>query len=612
MREPKLYPLFTDISLTRVRDMSDHLARRTDRISALRAFNRTVTERIGVLEDHYLDRGRSLALDRLLWEIGVAGADVRELRARLDLDSGYLSRMLRSLETEGLVETVASDEDSRVRRAVPTDAGRAEISVLDELSDELADAILSPLAERRQRELVDAASRVQRLFTASAIEIGEADPDSAEGRFAIGEYFAVLAERFDVVFDPAVTRPTPGDSMRPPAGRFLLATLKGAPVGCVGVKLHPDGVGEIKRLWVARQVRGTGLGRRLLARIEEVARDAGARLVRLDTNRNLTEAIRLYRTAGYTEIPAFNDEPYAHHWFEKHLTPGRAGFLGLGLMGSIMARRLVDAGIPLTVWNRSDAAVRDLEEAGAAPAASPADVFAASDAVIVMLRNEQAIDAVLRDDTGAIGSFVAGRILVNMGTIAPEASRRLGEDIRAAGGTYVEAPVSGSRVPAQNGELLAMIAGPDDAVARVRPLLAPLCAQVTECGEVPGALTMKLTVNVFLVSLLTGLAESFHFGREHGVDLAVLRQLLDAGQMSSPISRVKTDKLVRGDMSAQASIADGAANAELILGAARTAGIATPVIDACARLFADGVARGDGHLDAIAVIEAMGDLSPGS
>ncbi|WES63566.1 GNAT family N-acetyltransferase [Microbacter sp. GSS18] len=589
--------------------MSDSPPRGTDRISILRAFNRTVTERIGVLEDHYLDRGRSLALDRLLWEIGRDGADVRELRARLDLDSGYLSRLLRSLETEGLVETVASGDDSRVRRAVPTPAGRAEIDVLDDRSDELADAILSPLTESQQQELVDAASTVQRLFTASAVEVGEADPDSVEGRFAIGEYFAVLAERFDVTFDPAVTRPTPGDSMRPPAGRFLLATLKGVPVGCVGVKLHHDGVGEIKRLWVARQVRGTGLGRRLLNAIEDVARDAEATVVRLDTNRNLTEAIRLYRTAGYTEIPAFNDEPYAHHWFEKHLTHGRAGFLGLGLMGSIMARRLVGAGVPLTVWNRSDAALRDLESAGAVAAPTPADVFAASDTVIMMLRNEQAIDAVIRDDTGAIGSFVAGRTLVNMGTIAPEASRRLDEDIRAAGGTYVEAPVSGSRVPAQNGELLAMIAGPEDAVSRVRPLMTPLCAQVTPCGEVPGALTMKLSVNVFLVSLLTGLAESFHFGREHGVDLAVLRQILDAGQMSSPISRVKTDKLVRADMSAQASVADGAANAGLILGAARAAGIATPVIDVCAQLFADGVARGDGHLDAIAVIETMSDLN---
>jgi len=577
----------------------------SSRIGALRAFNRTVTERIGVLEDHYLDRGRSLALDRLLWEIGADGADVRELRGRLDLDSGYLSRMLRALEAEGLVETVAAADDSRVRRVTPTAAGIAEISVLDELSDELAEAILSPLTERQQQALVEAASTVQRLFTASAIEVREADPDSAEGRFAIGQYFSVLAERFDLGFDPAVTRPTPGDSMRPPAGRFLLATLKGAPVGCVGVKLHPDGVGEIKRLWVAGEVRGTGLGRRLLTAIEDVARDVGATVVRLDTNRNLTEAIGLYRTAGYTEIPAFNDEPYAHHWFEKHLVSGRVGFLGLGLMGAPMARRLVDAGVPLTVWNRSEAAVRDLARAGAVPVASPAEVFAASDTVLVMLRNEAAIDAVLRDAAGAIRPFVAGRTVVNMGTIAPAGSRRLDADIRAAHGTYVEAPVSGSRVPAQNGELVGMIAGPDDAVARVRPLLDPLCAQVTPCGEVPGALTMKLTVNVFLVALLTGLVESFHFGDAHGIDLAVLRRLLDAGQMSSPISRVKTDKLVRGDVSPQASVADVAANADLIIDAARAAGIVTPVIDACAQLFAQGVERGDGPLDAIAVINAL-------
>lgn len=285
----------------------------------LRAFNRTVTERIGVLEDQYLDRGRSLALDRLLWEIGTKGAEVRELRERLGLDSGYLSRMLRALEHEGLVITVASGDDNRVRRAEVTDAGRAEIGILDRLSDDLADAILEPLTPTQRSQLLAATATTRRLLTASAIEIAPADPDGPAARHAIEQYYAVLAERFDTGFDAATTRPAPADALRAPAGLFLLATLKGTVVGCVGVKLHPDGVGEIKRLWVAPETRGMGLGRRLLTAIEDAARDAGSTVVRLDTNRTLTEAIQLYRSAGYAEIPAFNDEPYAHHWFEKRL-----------------------------------------------------------------------------------------------------------------------------------------------------------------------------------------------------------------------------------------------------------------------------------------------------
>ena len=286
----------------------------------LRAFNRTVTERIGVLEDQYLDRGRSLALDRLLWEIGTDGAEVRELRTRLGLDSGYLSRMLRALEHEGLIVTVASGDDSRVRRAEITDAGRTEIGILDRLSDDLADAILEPLTPGQREELLAAAATTRRLLTASAIEISPTDPDGPAARQAIAQYYTVLAERFELGFDPATTRPAPADALRPPAGLFLVATLKGSVVGCVGVKLHPGGIGEIRRLGVAPVTRGMGLGRLLLTALEDSARDAGSTVTRLDTNRTLTEAIQLYRSAGYVEIPAFNDEPYAHHWFEKRLT----------------------------------------------------------------------------------------------------------------------------------------------------------------------------------------------------------------------------------------------------------------------------------------------------
>lgn len=585
----------------------------------LRAFNRLVTERIGALEDHYLDRGRSLALDRLLWEVGEAGAEVRELRARLGLDSGYLSRMLRALEHEGLVVTRTSGEDSRVRRVQLTDAGRAEIGILDRLSDDLVDAILAPLTPRQRAELVDATATARRLLTASAIEIAPADPDDAAAQYAIAQYYSVLAQRFESGFDAGTTRPAPADALRPPAGRFLVATLRGAVVGCVGLKLHADGVGEIKRLWVAPATRGMGLGRRLLTAIEDAARDAGARVARLDTNRALTEAIELYRSSGYVEIPAFNDEPYAHHWFQKRLADdradrertapyGRVGFIGLGLMGTPMAGRLLAAGIPLTVWTRSAAALDPIVNAGAAPAESPEAVFAASDTVVVMLRDADAVDAVLRDAHGVIQPFVAGRTIVNTGTIAPHLSRRLADDTAAAGGTYVEAPVSGSRVPAVNGQLVGMLAGPPEAVHRVRPLLEHLCARVEACGDIPAALTMKLSVNVFLVSLLAGLAESFHFATAHGVDTAAWREILDSGQMSSPLSQVKTEMLVRGDTAPQASIADVHANADLIRKTAAAAGIASPVIDACAELFAAGMAGGDSPLDAVGIVRTLAGM----
>ena len=293
--------------------------RHDSRIAEIRAFHRTVTERIGALQEHYLASGRSLGLDRLIWEIGSEGAEVRELRERLGLDSGYLSRQLRLLEADGLVVTEVSSADSRVRRASLTLRGAAELGVLDEQSDELVAAILDPLSEEQRAALTEAAAVVRRLFTASAVEIAPANPDLPEARSAIDSYFAELAQRFERGFDAGTTRQAAAPEMTPPAGRFLLATLHGKPVGCAGLTLHGDDPAEVKRLWTADTVRGMGLGRRLLAEIETAAVKAGARAVRLETNRALTEAIGLYRSAGYAEIPAFNDEAYAHHWFEKEL-----------------------------------------------------------------------------------------------------------------------------------------------------------------------------------------------------------------------------------------------------------------------------------------------------
>ena len=283
----------------------------------------------------------------------------------------------------------------------------------------------------------------------------------------------------------------------------------------------------------------------------------------------------------------------------------RIGFVGLGIMGRPMALRLARAGTRLLVWNRSPEPARELADAGADVAATVADVFTACRTVIVMLRDERAVDAVLRPSADTLASLVRGRTLVNMGTVSPGFARRLADEVEAAGGEYVEAPVSGSRVPAENGEHVAMAAGLPEPLARVAPLLAPLCTQVATCGVVPGGITMKLAVNVFLISVVTGLAESFHFAEAHGLDAALLRGVLDAGQMSSPISRVKTAKLVADDLTPQAAISDVLMNAELVVRAARAAGISSPLLDVSRDLYAEAVAAGDGGIDMIGVVRAI-------
>ena len=274
---------------------------------------------VGALDDHYLARGRPLGQARLLWEIGVGGSEVRRLRARLGLDSGYLSRLLRSLEADGLVEVTEKDDDRRVRTARLTAAGRAEREVLDRGSDQLARSFLEPLSETRRERLVAAMAEVERLLTAALVEIDEVDPGRPEAQLCLNEYVLELGRRFERGFDPALSISAGLDELRPPAGAFMLATLRGDPVGCGALKFHGDQPAELKRMWVAESARGLGIGRLLLEGLERRAAAEGVRLVRLETNETLAEAIALYRSAGYVEVDAFNDEPYAHHWFEKRL-----------------------------------------------------------------------------------------------------------------------------------------------------------------------------------------------------------------------------------------------------------------------------------------------------
>ena len=290
-----------------------------DLTARVRSFNRTVTQRVGALSDHYLARARPLGASRVLWEIGPGGTDARALRARLDLDSGYLSRLLRGLQDEGLIQVVPAAGDHRVRTAVLTDAGRAERAELDRLSDDLAAALLAPLNDRQRDQLAAAMGTVERLLTAGLVTFAVTDPASPEARACMAAYFAELGERFDGGFDPGASLPATDADLAEPSGLLLLARLHGEPVGCGALKFHGTEPAELKRMWVANRARGLGLGRRLLAELENQARRHGVTVVRLETNQALTEAITLYRSAGYAEVSAFSDEQYAHHWFEKQL-----------------------------------------------------------------------------------------------------------------------------------------------------------------------------------------------------------------------------------------------------------------------------------------------------
>jgi DNA-binding MarR family transcriptional regulator/GNAT superfamily N-acetyltransferase len=289
-------------------------------VEQVRRFNRTVTERVGALNDHFLGRERPLGEARLLWEIGPDGCEVRLLRSRLGLDSGYVSRILRSLEAGGLVEVAASARDARVRVARLTAAGHSERAALDERADGLARGLLEPLRPQERERLVAAMRDVERLLTVASVEIRAVDPAHPDARYCLAEYVAELNRRSDRDFDPSVGATVLPREVRPPAGAFYVAYLHDDAIGCGAVKHHGGAPAEIKRMWIAPAARGLGLGRRLLERLEACALAGGARSAHIETSAVCTEALALYRSTGWVEVPAFNDEPFADHWLEKVLS----------------------------------------------------------------------------------------------------------------------------------------------------------------------------------------------------------------------------------------------------------------------------------------------------
>lgn len=291
----------------------------TGQISRIRRFNRLVTQRVGALDDHFLGRDRPLGESRLLYEIGPEGADLRELRQRLGLDAGYVTRLVQALEEKGLVRLRQDPADQRVRQARLTAAGRREVGEMNRRADQVAAALLEPLTPAQRTRLVDAMGDVYQLLRLAGLRIERVDPASSAARWCVGQYFDELNRRFDSGFDPAASLPAEDRELAPPRGAFLVASVDGEAIASGGLKSVSPRIASLKRMWVAESVRGLGIGRRMLAALETQARELGFTTLRLETNRTLREAIRLYRSAGFREVTAFNADPYADHWFEKRL-----------------------------------------------------------------------------------------------------------------------------------------------------------------------------------------------------------------------------------------------------------------------------------------------------
>ncbi|GLB09954.1 hypothetical protein AtubIFM57258_005888 [Aspergillus tubingensis] len=286
----------------------------------------------------------------------------------------------------------------------------------------------------------------------------------------------------------------------------------------------------------------------------------------------------------------------------------RLGFLGLGVMGTPMAINL-SKHYPLTAWNRSANKFHALKTASptARFAPTPTAVALNSDIIFTMLFNAPAIDSIL---TTSFLSSLRDKVLINTSSIPVSYSQHLSTIVHSAGGKYIEMPVSGSKVPAEQGQLVGMIAGDPDVVETVvKPVVKPLTCAAVYCGrEIGSGLKMKYAVNTLLITLTVGLAESMNLAKAQGLDLEAWGKVLAAGPMASRYSGVKVEKMLRGDWEAQAAIKDCFNSTELIRAAAREVGVECPLMDVCGGLYGRAVEGGLGGEDMSAVGKVIGKV----
>lgn len=275
----------------------------------------------------------------------------------------------------------------------------------------------------------------------------------------------------------------------------------------------------------------------------------------------------------------------------------RIGFIGLGVMGKPMVLNLTRH-FPVTVWNRSPSKYASLKEARVQIGSTPSHVARESDVVFTMLFDTSAFQPILNDE---FSMALRGKTLINTSSVPVEFSQKLASFVRDAGGDFIEMPVSGSKVPAEQGKLVGMMAGDRDVAERIRPVVNPLTAAAVYCGSIGSGLKMKYAINLYMFAINAGLFESMNLARAQGLDLEAFGEVLSAGPLASPYSDIKVPKIINANWSPQASIKDAANSIKLINSAAASVGAWSPIAQLCHSLYLQAQESGQGEEDLIAV-----------
>jgi 3-hydroxyisobutyrate dehydrogenase len=283
----------------------------------------------------------------------------------------------------------------------------------------------------------------------------------------------------------------------------------------------------------------------------------------------------------------------------------RVAVLGTGIMGSAMARNLVSAGLGTTVWDRSPAATAPLAAAGALVAASPAEAVRDAGVVITMLPTAEVVRSVMFEG-GVVGALAEGVVWAQMGTIGVRETTgiagRLGQvrpDV-----LFVDAPVSGSKGPAEAGQLLVLASGPPAAQVAAGPVFSAIGRKAVWLGEAGQGSRMKLAVNAYMSILIEGVAEALELAGRLGIDDAKLAEAIEGGPLDAPIAGAKLHKMERGDFAPEFPLEWALKDVDLAIGAAGDDGL--PLLAALSRQWHAAVDAGHGRDDVAAARLALG------
>jgi 3-hydroxyisobutyrate dehydrogenase len=282
----------------------------------------------------------------------------------------------------------------------------------------------------------------------------------------------------------------------------------------------------------------------------------------------------------------------------------RVAVLGAGIMGSAMARRLIAAGLPTTVWDRSPAATAPLSAAGAEVTASPGEAVREARLVITMLSDADVVNSVIFA-SGAHAAFAEAAVWAQMGTIGVEATIEVANRVSQLRPDvmFVDAPVSGSKGPAETGQLLILASGPAEAEAIARPAFSAIGRKTVWLGRAGQGSRMKLAVNAYMSILIEGVAEALELARRLGIDDSRLAEAIEGGPLDAPIADAKLHKMERGDFAPEFPLEWALKDVDLALGAAD--GDTLPLLAALSRQWRTAVDAGHGREDVSAARLAL-------